>query len=280
MPSTNDDTPAGLTVRSVLQLVFALTLFILPAEAQAAACIAPNNGGTADLPALGCGLETRDGPFVIEDGLPPGTTIEIEIVELDLVCSNPITCTAPPGPGICEAAGGGLGGDLQCYGSDLQLTLVGTGALAGFNRMIRMPVVDETHSGPRTPGDPVQTFQNDFITLEGAIFGDPDFDQLQIRLGSSFGLPSPGQTKLTDLGNGTWNVDSFFDVEYQIDFVGAPGSALEGLGGSTQKLGRLSLGEPIPIPVPAVSRLGLGLGIAGILAVAGFWRRRAALLRR
>ena len=49
--------------------------------------------------------------------------------------------------------------------------------------------------------------------------GDPDFGGFELRLGGNeFGLPSPGQTTLTRLGDGTFNVDSFFDITYEIQF--------------------------------------------------------------
>jgi hypothetical protein len=78
--------------------------------------------------------------------------------------------------------------------------------------------------------------------LQGALFGDPDFDTLQITGGSLFGMPSPGHTTLTRLGppGSDFNVDSFFDIEYRIDFTGAPGSILEGLSGSTQATVRMT----------------------------------------
>jgi hypothetical protein len=256
-----------------------VALFLLPVHALAAPCIAPDSGGTADLPALACGLETRDGPFLIENGLPAGTTIEIEIVELNLACSSPITCSVPLGAGICETAGGGLGGDLQCYTSALELTMTGTGSLLFFNRVIHVPVADETHSASRTPGDPVQNFATRYVHLQGEIFGDPDFCMLRIRAGSDFGLLSPGETSLTDLGNSTWNVDSFFDVAYEIEFIGCPGSALEGFGGVTQKVGKLRLGETIE-GVPALSTGWLGLSVIAMLGTGCLWLRRRATARK
>ena len=86
---------------------------------------------------------------------------------------------------------------------------------------------------PRTPGQPGQAFDTEMVALQGQLFGDPDFDTLRIHAGSNFNLPSPGQTTLTQLPSGNFNVDSFFDVSYRITFQGAPGSALEGLGGQT-----------------------------------------------
>jgi hypothetical protein len=111
--------------------------------------------------------------------------------------------------------------------------VVGTGALAGFTRELSLVATNETHSAPRTPGDPVQFFATDTFEFAADLFGDPDFDVLHITAGTGFGRPSPGQTILTRQGDGTYHVDSFFDISYQIDFVGAPGSVLDGLSGST-----------------------------------------------
>ena len=130
---------------------------------------------------------------------------------------------------MCEAPGGGLGGDGQCFSATLDFVVTGTGDLAGFNRVMTIPVAAEAHTGPRNPGDPVQTFATDMFRLQGAIFGDPDFDVLTFTFGSDFGLPSPGSTTLTELPSGDFAVDSFFDITYQIEFQGAPGSVLEGL---------------------------------------------------
>jgi len=231
--------------RGAAPIALAIALSLAPASALAAACIAPNAGGTTPLPPLGCGLETPFGPLMIENGLPPATTIDIEIVELNLVCSNPVVCNGTLGAGICEEPGGSLGGDRECYESLFQLEVDGTGLLAGFNRTLFVPVVSHVETGPRTPGDPVQSFGANYLSLEGDLFGDPDFDFLSLRWGDAFGLPSPGLTTLTDLQDGTFNVDSFFDIEYRIDFQGAPGSILEGFSGTTQKNAKVQRGVPI-----------------------------------
>jgi hypothetical protein len=72
--------------------------------------------------------------------------------------------------------------------------------------------------------------------------GDPDFDLLRITAGTSFGLPSPGHTTLTHTPDGNWSVDSFFDITYRIDFVGAPGGPLSGKSGSTTLTIRMQVG--------------------------------------
>jgi hypothetical protein len=46
-------------------------------------------------------------------------------------------------------------------------------------------------------------------------------------------MPSPGQTTLTRLPGGDFDVDSFFDVYYQAEFEGCPGSQLQDLAGTT-----------------------------------------------
>lgn len=187
-----------------------------------ALCIAPDNGsGTVNLPPAPCKYVAIEDYMMIIDGLPPGTTIQI----------SPILHTYTNV--VVENPGGSLGGERQMFDAILTMNMVGTGSLTGFARIIDVPVAVETHTGPRTPGDPVQIFPADVFLLQGTVFGDPDFDVLQIVAGTGFGLPSPGQTTLTQLPSGDFAVDSFFDITYQISFAGAPGSILDGLAGTT-----------------------------------------------
>ena len=52
--------------------------------------------------------------------------------------------------------------------------------------------------------------------------------------GTAHGLPSPGQTLLVEMpGGGDFNVDSFFDITYRIEFEGCPDSQLADMAGST-----------------------------------------------
>jgi hypothetical protein len=221
-------TTARLTLGAVL---LGMTF---PSSALANPCEVPDAGGTVVLPPAGCDYLSPDEVHVIIDGLPPGTTIELKPIHKDFICyESQALCTQAIPPGLCEAPGGSQGGNLDCFDSTLQLEVKGTGLLAGFNRTLNVGAFTEVHTGPRNPGDPVQDFDTEMVQLQADLFGDPDFDFLQIRAGSAFGLPSPGHTTLTQLGNGNWQVDSFFDVTYQIDFQGAPGSILDGLAGST-----------------------------------------------
>ncbi len=184
-----------------------------------------NGLGTVNLPPEGGEYVSPDEVHAMIDGLPPGATIELDPSHWSFFCD-----TTP-----CSVAGGGLGGGTESFSSTLELELRGTGPLAGFQRDIELPAQVQTDTGPRTPGDPVQPFDTEMVNLLGSLPpGDPDFDKLQISAGSANGLPSPGHTTLTDQGDGSFVVDSFFDIAYRIDFVGAPGGQLAGMSGTTE----------------------------------------------
>lgn len=207
-------------------------------------CALPDNGsGTADLPPAGCQYIAPDDVMYIIDGLPSGTTIKMPPVLGNFTCAAGIgVCSFTTSFGDCADPGGSLGGGKQCSDATLALNLSGTGTLLGFNRAINLPVGLEIHLAPRTPYAPAQNFNTDLFRCFGQIMGDPDFDLLRIVGGTDFGLPSPGHTTLTQQSGGTWAVDSFFDVTYRVDFVGAPGGALAGRSGSTTATIRLRTG--------------------------------------
>ena len=62
-------------------------------------------------------------------------------------------------------------------------------------------------------------------------------------------MPSPGHTTLTRQSASSWAVDSFFDITYRIDFIGAPAGHLGGMSGSTTATIRMASAAPSPIPV-------------------------------
>ena len=121
-------------------------------------------------------------------GLPLGASIEI-------------TAWLRPDGGT-EAAGGGLGGDVQTWNpAILDLEMAGTGALVGLARSISIAGVSVvTHSGARTAATSPQIFEADVFTMQGQLpLGDPDFDLLRVTAGTNFGLASPGHTTLTSV---------------------------------------------------------------------------------
>jgi len=214
---------------SLFVVAILVTSFIPQAFSQIPVCLAPDDTtGTVEGPIHACDFENLpEQPLLIIDGLPPGDEIELQAMFMPV---------RPPSIGSPFF----LSGEEEVTTEIVELQLTGTGALAGFNRVIQIssnPKIAE--SDPRTAGDPVQTFPTELMEFQGTLFGDPDFDSLQLTIGQNFGLPSPGETTLTDLGNGDFVVVSFFDIEYQIDFQGAPGSILDGFSGTTQGTTRI-----------------------------------------
>ncbi|MBL0126284.1 MAG: T9SS type A sorting domain-containing protein [Flavobacteriales bacterium] len=203
------------------------------------ACTVPDNGsGSADLPAASCPYLSGPGEAMyIIDGLPPGTTIDIPSTIQNLACTPSSACSfSSPTCMQSEALG-----YRSCRSGMVLMPMTGTGALAGFSRNIPVPIDIEMVQLTLTSG-PVQVGDADLFRLFGQITGDPDFDLLRITGGTDFGLPSPGHTTLVQLPGGNWAVDSFFDITYRIDFVGAAGGPLAGMSGSTT--GTLRMGTP------------------------------------
>lgn len=226
-------------------LVGVVTLMFAGA-ALAAVCEVPDNGsGTANLPPTATSCSdgyVGEGPFKIIAGLPPGTTIELDVAHKSF--SN-----------ITVSPGGTLGGEEEEFDSVLSMTVTGTGDLAGFSRSINVTALaTETHSAPRTANDPFQNFDRELVSLDAILYGDPDFCAFRIRIGSWQGLAaSAGHTTLIRRGapGSNFNVDSFFDVTYQIDFEGCPDSQLADYSGTTvagvdpgADPVRMQLGEP------------------------------------
>ncbi|CAG0984301.1 hypothetical protein PHYC_01939 [Phycisphaerales bacterium] len=255
-----------MIVPSARRVAVAAASFGLAAAAHAGGpVIVPGNGfGTVDMPPNPGVYSTPAGDMHIIDGLAPGDTIDIDL-SLHTFFYNPGgPNNVYSGPGQ-HVAGGTLGGGIDRADGTLSMPMTGTGSLAGYNRVIPLPVSFEIHTAPRgAPFSSPQSFDANMHRFFGQIAGggDPDFDLLRIVAGNDFGLPSPGHTTLTDVGGGQWNVESFFDITYRIDFVGHPGGPFSGRSGSTTGTVRIVMGEPIPAPGAAALLMAGGLVLA------------------
>jgi hypothetical protein len=207
-------------------------------------CIVPDNGlGTVQFPPFTCANGFR-GPLRARgllNGMPAGSPVlvDIEILPLSLIGTIP---------------GGPLGGEMQDWNAKVIFHLTGAGGFLGYTRTLSFAGVVRTATGPVTLGSNPQHFETDLLELFGQIpIGDPDFDLLRIVGGTSFGLPSPGYTNLTSAGGGNWNIDSFFDIAYRIDFIGRPLGPFGGMSGSTTDRQRFVNGDlpTLAAPPPA-----------------------------
>jgi hypothetical protein len=187
-------------------------------------CVVVDNGaGVVNLPPEGCSYIGAISLHQIVDGLPPGTMIEIDVQHGSF--SN-----------IRRTPGGTLGGEIEEFDSMLFLDMQGTGELAGFSRSIEVPVACEVHTSSQAPG-----MQNQFTAemmrlqgdFDGAFVQDPDFTSLELMAGTDFGLSSPGLSDRRQQPSTDHSLASFFSLEFQISFEGAPGGPLSGMSGTT-----------------------------------------------
>lgn len=219
-------------------------------------CVTPDNGTfTGTLPAQ-CPIDGYGNLMTFSAGLPPGSTVDFPARMNNMF-------------NMLETPGGSLGGHMQSFDIILEMPMTGTGAMSGYSRNLLMPLQCQTHTGPRG-GPGVQSFPADFAQLFGQITGDPDFDLLRITGGTNFGMPSPGHTTLTQLPSTDWQVESFFDITYRIDFIGAPGGPLSGMSGSTTGTIRMYQGQvpgtdwlEIRTPPSFINSLDLAFVITG-----------------
>lgn len=137
-------------------------------------------------------------------------------------------------PGADLYPGGTLGGELSMGYDQLEMQIVGEGAWAGYKRTLIVPVQTFVNWGPKADYQSRQGRAADVHFLYGEIAGDPDFGLLRVTGGTGFGMPSVGHTLAEKQSNGDYRVDSNYDLNYRIEWTGAPGSMLAGESGALQ----------------------------------------------
>jgi hypothetical protein len=220
---------------STFIIVTVLVLAPLAADAQPCQCRLPDNGnGTVTMPPA-C-VDGYVGTMQIVTGLVNAT------IQIDARLHQYVN--------VVEVPGGVLGGSTSTFIATLEMQMYGTGALNTFSRTLFFPIpAGVLHWGPRVSNAPLQTFAGDFRDIQGSILFDPDFDFIHFRSGTVNGFPGTGSSTLARIGGiGTdFLVDSFFDIEYEIEFQGALGSVLQGMGGIHPDFTRLSVCGTPPV---------------------------------
>lgn len=191
----------------------------------------------------GCSRPDQDGTAVVVDNTThyQNTGGQLNVIQSLTPTGVAVTADAILRTSSTTRSGSPAGGETYLFDTEMLSLSLSSG------RTLNLPTSGEIHTMPRTPGTPVQSFDTDMFRLQGQLLpGDPDFDLLRIVAGTGNGLPSPGHTTLTQLPGGDWNVDSFFDITYRIDFVGAPGGPYAGMSGSTT--GTIRMASVCPPP--------------------------------
>lgn len=118
-------------------------------------------------------------------------------------------------------------GSTDQFRANVTVRLIGAGRLAGFDRTLIIPATMRVVGETNNAGDSVQTFATEIVSLEGELSGDVDFAELRITAGRDFAMPSLGRVTLSRQPNDTWAVESFFDLDYKLEFTSAAGGALQ-----------------------------------------------------
>ncbi len=196
--------------------------------------------GVVNLPPTDCGYqETIDAIHaILDDPVLGSAEIEMTAYHLDFLCRKDPTspyCGTNPESSVNNLEG--PIGDTELFDSKLVLRFKGSGPppIDSLDRTVTLdaPVVTETD--PRDPGAPFQDFETEMRSIQASLpAGDPDFAMLQVVAGADNGLPpSLGHTTLTQVSDEVFGVVSFFDVNFEITFEGAPGGALDGIPETT-----------------------------------------------
>ena len=213
-----------------LLTVFAAAQEPAPTRAIAASsCITKAAPGGSILPPIDCGYITpaKVHQLLKDPNTPDSVRLELEINHRRFLCLKPRL------NGPCKIAKGGpLGGQLEHFDSTLVIDITGTGDFADYKRTLALDAYTITATSELDPNAETQTIANEMVAIEAVLKDDVDFSYLRIVAGTANGLESRGETTITRVGDGTWEIDSFFDIQYQIEVEADPKGALAGFSSS------------------------------------------------
>jgi hypothetical protein len=210
-------------------------------------CIEPKVAGTIILPPGLCGYLSPADVHVLLNGLPAGTELHLDASHQRFF-------------NVTTAAALRPANTIENFDSDLQMHVTGTGILSTIDCALTMtPLHAVVETEPAQLDQPIQDFKANMRSLTGSLTDNPPcnpFTTLTVEAGTDHGLPSPGHVRLVQRPDGTFDVNSYFDVNVRMFFEGKPGTPLEGMSGTTTQIVRMGTasnvapwGGTIP-PVP------------------------------
>jgi hypothetical protein len=196
----------------------------------------PTVDGTIPLPPP-CGYYSPAQVHVILNGFPPSTELRLNANHQRFFNVHLSEALQP-------------GNTVETFDSDLEMHLTGTGILSTLDCPVTMtPVHVVVETEPPQAGQPIQDFKANMRSLTGNTFlSDPPcnpFQSLILEAGTDHGLSSPGHVREVRRPDGTYDVNSYFDINVRMSFVGKPGSVLDGMSGTTTQIVRMGTGSNI-----------------------------------
>ncbi len=124
--------------------------------------------------------------------------------------------------------GGSLGGTREYGNSVLHFTLLCPEPVATFD----IPATFTVDTAPHPTELGPMSFDTDMYAIEGSATNVGVFSSVHLVGGTSNGAKSPGHTSLIPADDGSYAINSTFNVGYHLEYVGAKGGPLDGVAGS------------------------------------------------
>jgi hypothetical protein len=124
--------------------------------------------------------------------------------------------------------GGSLGGTREVGSSTLHIRLLCPDEIANFEIPASFTVDTAPHPEELGP----MSFDTDMYAIEGSATNVGIFASIHLVGGTSNGTKSPGHTSLIPASDGSYAINSTFNIGYHLDFVGTKGGPLDGASGS------------------------------------------------